>query len=101
MSVTCGKAPEKIATTLSFKGAAEKFKLTVTYHNIGTKAFHGLLEKKGATLFQVLLELIDHWDATYPLSLEGLEHFEDQRPGIINALLHGYQQSRQVELEKN
>ena len=101
MTVTCGKAPEKIATTLSFKGAAEKFKLTVTYHNIGTKALRGLLEKKGATFPQVLFALIDGWDAEYPLSIEGIEAFEDQRPGIINALLHGYQQSRQVELEKN
>ena len=45
MAVTCGKAAEKIAATLSFKGAAEKFKLAVTYHNIGTKALRGLLEK--------------------------------------------------------
>ena len=101
MAVTCGKAPEKIATTLSFKGAAEKFKLTVTYHNIGTKAFCELLEKKESTFPQVLLELIDGWDAEYPLSIEGIEAFEDQRPGIINALLQGYQQSLQVELEKN
>ena len=32
-------------------------------------------KSKGATLFQVLLELIAGWDAAYPLSLQGLEHF--------------------------
>ena len=101
MAVTCGKAPEKIATTLSFKGVAEKFKLTVTYHNIGTKAFCDLLEKKESTFPLALLELIDRWDADYPLSIEGIEAFEDQRPGIINALFQGYHQARRVELEKN
>ena len=101
MAVTCGKAPEKIATTLSFKGAAEKFKLTVTYHNIGTKAFQALFESKEEMLGSVLLKLIDRWDADYPLSIEGIDAFEDQRPGIINALFQGYHQARRVELEKN
>ena len=101
MTMTCGKPPEKIATTLALKGAAEKFKLMVTYHNVGTKALQALFESKKETLGSLLLKLIDCWDAEYPLSIEGIEAFEDQRPGIINALLQGYDQARRVELEKN
>ena len=101
MTITCGKPPEKIATTLALKGAAEKFKLTVTYNNIGTKALGAFLKDKDATFGSVLLKLIDSWSADYPLSLEGLEAFNDHRPGVLEALIQGYHQARHVELEKN
>ena len=101
MTITCGKPPEKIETTLALKGAAEKFKLTVTYNNIGTVGLSRLFETKDKTFGAVLLELIDGWDIECPLSIEGLEGLEDYRPGILKALIEGYHQARQVELEKN
>ena len=101
MAITCGNPPSKIETTLTLKSASEKLRFNVTYNNIGTKTLANFFKDKKKTLGSVLLDLIDQWEIDYPVSLEGFERLEDYRPGILRALIEGYHQARQVELEKN
>ena len=97
MPIKKGQAPKQLPAELSISSAAEKLTLAVTYRNHTSKAFR---DHKGSVAELVLL-IVDKWDAEYPLTAEGVEEFEDEHPGICSALLEGWWQARTVSLEKN
>ncbi|TAA12479.1 hypothetical protein EA658_09760 [Pseudoxanthomonas winnipegensis] len=100
MSVIKGEAPKTISTELPFTGFAEKFTIKVVYNNITGKQYRELVEE-GKTVAELVFAVVSNWDAGYPLSIDGITDFEDERPGICDGLLQGYWRARRVDLEKN
>ncbi|WP_439444438.1 hypothetical protein ABWU93_11325 [Xanthomonas translucens pv. translucens] len=101
MAVKRGEAPKTIKASLSFTGAAEKFKLGVTYNNVSGAEYRAKQNDPEATVADLVLLIVAEWDADYPLSVDGIAEFDDERPGICDGLIQGYWRARRVDLEKN
>ncbi|WP_457319821.1 hypothetical protein [Stenotrophomonas sp. P5_B8] len=100
MAVKKGEAPAVIPAKLSFSGTGEKFKLDVKFRNVNGKEYRAAVDD-GKNLAELVFLVVDEWDADYPLSVEGIMDFEDERAGICEGLLMAYHRARRVELEKN
>lgn len=91
----------EIATTLSIKGQGETVKFKVTYHNKPQSELDAHLAANPNEPSETLLLVLKDWDSEYPLTKEGLAEMENDRPGMVIALIYGYHQARRVEKEKN
>ena len=100
MVIKKGEAPKTFPAKLSFAGP-EKFKIDVTYVNRRTSELQDLMANDAKSNAQFLVAVINDWDADYPLSVEGMEALEDERPGAVEGLILGFWKSRRSELEKN
>lgn len=101
MAITRGDIPKKITKTLAFTGCAEKFELKVSYHNFTAKQLAEHAASGDKNNAEMLMHMIADWDAGYPLSLEGIEALEEERPGTHQGLFDGFFLARQYALEKN
>lgn len=99
MAVRKGEAPRRIPVEIKFKGAAERVNLRVVFRNLTGTEFREYASR--LTLGALMVELIESWDCDYPLSTEGFEQFEDERPGVCEGLLSGWHRARRLELEGN
>lgn len=99
MTVRKGEAPKRIPAEVKFKGAAERVNLKLVFRNVSGSEFRELVSR--LTLGQLLVELVESWESDYPLSTEGFEQFEDERPGVCDGLLTAWHRSRRLELEGN
>lgn len=99
MAVRRGEAPKRLRADVTVKNAAEKLLFKVTYVNMKTSEFVSLAQSM--TYAELLVQLIDQWDAEYPLSTDGFNELEDERPGCLAALVDAYVQTRTVAREGN
>ena len=44
--------------------------------------------------------IVDKWDTDFPLTEEGVKDFEDEYPGVVDAILDGFHKARRKEAEK-
>lgn len=100
MGVRRGEAPKRIRAAVELKTAAERLNFQVEYVNMKTSEFNALLDS-GLTYGQLLVQLIATWDADYPLSSDGFNDLEDERPGCLVGLLQGWHKARLAEREGN
>lgn len=99
MGVRRGEAPRRLPAEVTMKNAHERLLFKLVFVNHSTSEFRKMAES--LTLGQILVALIEAWDADYPLSTEGFEQLEDERPGSCDALLMAYHKNRAVALEGN
>lgn len=99
MAVRPGEAPKTLHTEVKFKNAHERLVFCVGFRNMRTSEYLELAESK--TVGQLLVELVESWDAEYPLSVDGFVALEDEHPGTTSGLLTAYHRSRATELEGN
>lgn len=93
--------PATIAAALTIKGQGESFTLDLVYHNRPTDEYNAKIEEHKLPLGELILWLVESWDSEYPLTMEGLNEADTDRPGLLLAILYGFPRSRQVALEKN
>lgn len=89
-----------IPANLKIEGQGEVIEMKVTYHNRRQSDLAAEVEKAESPA-DTLLYILAEWEAEYPLTREGVEEAEDDRPGLIIAILIGYHDARRVEKEKN
>ncbi|HEX8586168.1 MAG TPA: hypothetical protein VF680_17380 [Allosphingosinicella sp.] len=105
------KTPTTLATAITITGQGEDIKFNATFRNrtqdeIDAK-FKELTEsetgKQDATWVnrQMALYLIESMETEYPVTDEGFNEMEQDRPGLMEALFYAYHKARKVELAKN
>lgn len=105
-----GARPETLAATLAIKSQGETVNLNVTYFNRKLSEVQAAIEEaqrsslesgKNTVVAETILSVVKEWETDYPLTAEGLAELEDERPGLIMAVLMGFHQARGAELVKN
>lgn len=99
MAVRKGEAPRRIPAEVRFKGAAERANFKLVFRNVTGSEYRDLASR--LTLGALLVDLVESWDCDYPLSTEGFEQLEDERPGVCEGLLAAWHRARRLELEGN
>lgn len=94
------KRPDAIPATLTVTGQGETVKFNLTYNNKRVDEVEALI-KDAERLEDVVLALVKEWETEYPLTREGVEEMEADRPGIIVAIMVGFHDARRVEKAKN
>lgn len=94
------KRPDVIPATLTVTGQGETVKFNLTYNNKRVDEVETLI-KDAEKLEDVVLALVNEWETEYPLTREGVEEMEADRPGIIVAIMVGFHDARRVEKAKN
>lgn len=98
------KTTAVLPVTLTLKGQGETIKFKVEFHNRTASELTALLEENSAEVnagLQTVLAIVKSWDAEYELSIAGLTEAEDERPGIVIALLEAFYAARRMTREKN
>jgi hypothetical protein len=101
MSLKKGAGPALLPTTLTITGQGSTDKLKVTYHNRRTSDVNERMAEAGMSLAGMVPYLVESWDTDFALTQEGVEAFEDEYPGMLEALLAGFWKARRKETEKN
>lgn len=101
MSLKKGSGPAEIPVTLTITGQGSTDKLKITYHNRKTSEVQEKLSADGATVAGVIPFVVKEWDTDFPLTEEGVGDFEDEYPGMVEAILSGFWKARRKEAEKN
>lgn len=89
-----------LPATLTVNGQGESVVLPLTYHNRRQTELNKFIETTRDSR-EIVLYLVESWESEYDLSLDGLAALEDDRPGMILALIEGFHQARKVEAGKN
>lgn len=103
------KNPEVLPTTLKLVRGGETETLKVDYRYMKTSEFNTLVEgvgKQGGTMLDALIRIVlgvvaSFPDQEYPLTEEGLTEMNDERPGMLDLLITGFQEARGVQRAKN
>jgi hypothetical protein len=110
--------PLTIPATLTIKSQGETIKFDLVYHNFKQSEWLDFLSKQANTAVEVMhpqdgvpppsmsiadtvLKIVSSWDSEYPLTREGVEEMHDDRPGLVNAIVEGFNLARQAERVKN
>ena len=96
------KTPKTLATKLTITGqGAEPVSFDLVYRNHNSKAVmeHSAAHPGDPT--STILFIVESWESEYPLTKEGVEEAEADRPGLILAVLQGFYEARGVQLAKN
>lgn len=94
------KAQETLSTKLTVKGQGESVSFNITYHNRTGKQIKELVDGD-KTIGELVLFVVKDWESEYPLTSEGLDELENERPGMLMAIMEGFHSSRRMEREKN
>lgn len=96
------KRREELPSTLTIKSQGDTLKVNVTYHNRKTSELEAMFKQENRPIGEVILFIVKDWDIEdYPLTAEGLTELEDDRPGLIMAIIQGWHQARAAAKEKN
>ena len=103
------KRVETIKTDLTITGQNEPdITFGVTYRNLTGKQFDEAVNITAADtnrpqfdLIGGVLRLVESWEAEYALTDEGLQQAEDDRSGILHAVIQGFHAARRVKLVGN
>jgi len=100
MSLKKGQSPSELPYVLTLVGQGSSDKLKLTYHNRKT----GELKKKsedGVTIAGLIPWLVKEWDTDFSLTEDGVVEFDEEYPGVVQAVLEGWHLARRKEAEKN
>lgn len=95
------KRPLTIATTLALTGQGDTVTLNVTYFNRKQSELEAKLKEEESSVPAVVLFMVKEWDAEYPLTLEGIQELEDDRPGVVYGVIEAFHEARRMQKEKN
>lgn len=99
------KTPEQFTKVLKIVSFDETFNLAVTYRNVTPKTLDEEAkargEKMGMTRVEMALRVVAEWSSEYALTREDLEQLEEDRPGVLQAVLDGFFLGRRATVEKN
>lgn len=90
-----------IPSALTVKGQGETIQFNLTFHNRSSDELDAKLKEKGNTYGDTILFIVESWESEYPLTREGLIELDNDRPGILIALLDAYHDARRMHREKN
>ena len=98
------KAPETIPTTITISGQGREQKLALVYRSKTRDEYQAMLDKLRAgeaSMVDLLLELVDSWEASVPLNREGLLLLQQHQPLCDYAILVGYGDAHTVARKGN
>jgi hypothetical protein len=98
------KANPTIDATITIVGQGREQQLNVTYRHKTGKEYDALmkqLDKGKITIVDLLLELVEKWDADLPISKESLDLLREHQPGADLAIATAYNTALNVERKKN
>lgn len=105
MAIKKGNAPKSFPAELELVGGGESSKLKLTYHNRKPSELEdwlkGLEGSDAPFMPSMVLYIVKSMETDYSLSLEGVLEMEDERPGICDAIIAGFHQTRRVTLQGN
>ncbi|MGG4604300.1 hypothetical protein ACLPHM_05850 [Paenalcaligenes sp. Me131] len=105
MAIKKGNAPKSFPAELELVGGGESIKLKLTYHNRKPSELENWLKDlEGSSapfMPSMVVYLVKDMEADYSLSLEGIMEMEDERPGICDAIIAGFHQTRRTKLQGN
>lgn len=95
-----------IPCKLHIKGQGEDFTFDITFHNrkqseVVERLKSAQEDPASGGVRDVILYLVESWDSEFPLTAAGVEEMEDERPGLIMAIIEGFHEARKSEREKN
>jgi hypothetical protein len=97
------KTAETIPTKITVRGQNETIKFNVTFHNRTQEEvkrnFEGTQESENVA--DTVLFMVKEWDSEYPLTEEGVKEVENERPGILYAIVEAFYMARKYAREKN
>lgn len=97
------KTPDTFATNLTIVSFGEPVKLVVVYNNIAPETLDA--EAKAAnrafTDDEMLLKVVNSWDAEYELTHAEIAQLQRDRPGLVYAVIQGFFRGRLAALQKN
>lgn len=98
------KANPAIEASITITGQGRTQKLNVTFRHKTKDEYDELMAQlrdgKIATA-ELLLALVERWDADMPLEEASIQVLRQHQPGADLAIVQAYNQALQVELEKN
>lgn len=94
------KRAEILPATLTITGQGETSVFDVTYFNRKLTELQEKLEDADDATDAVIF-IVKDWDCEYPLTKEGIMEMEDDRPGIVLAVMAGFHEARMVQKVKN
>lgn len=90
-----------IPATLTLTGQGESLTFNVNYRNMKRSELNALLADNVGKPNVVFLQMVESWEAAFPLTEEGLVDLEDERPGSIMGIIEGFHEARKMAKEKN
>jgi hypothetical protein len=90
-----------IPSALTVKGQGETIKFDLVFHNRSSDDLDAKMKEKSNTYGDTIMYIVESWDSEYPLTREGLIELDNDRPGILLALLDAYHDARRMHREKN
>lgn len=82
----------------------EKQTLPLVFRHKSLTEYQALMDQlreKKATLNQVVLQIVDSWEADVILNEEGLELLQEHRPGVVGEIITAYAEALTVSRKGN
>jgi len=98
------KANPTIDAAITITGQGRSQKLNVTFRHKTKDEYDGLMDQlrdEAITTSDLLLELIERWDADMPLEDPSINFLRQHQPGADYAIVEAYNKAMQVALAKN
>lgn len=97
------KAAPTIDASLTIVGQGREQQLNVTYRHKTNKEYAALIKRLSEgkiTVSDLLLELVEKWDADLPVSKTAIDLLCEHQPGADLAIASGYNEALKVERKK-
>ena len=97
------KTPETFSAKLTIISIGETVQLDVVYNNVKPETIDAEAKAAGrpTTDDELMLKVVKSWDAEYELTPEGVAQLQQDRPGLVFAVLQGFYRGRVAALQKN
>lgn len=95
------KTPATIPATLHIQSLGEKIEFKLVYRNHSFDQWKQKAEEEGIRFMDLVLFLVDSWEAEYTLDAEGVLELESDRPGMLQTIVANWGSARTAELVKN
>lgn len=98
------KTPETFTRTLKIISFDETFQFPVTYRNLSPAKLDEEAKaagKEGLTRVDMVLRVVSEWGTEYSLTRDDLNQLEEDRPGVLQAVIDGFFLGRRATVEKN
>ena len=95
---------ETIDVTLNLKGQGDTVKMDITYFNRKQSEVDALLadaDGTGSKIPDIIAYMVKKWDSEYTLTRDGINELEDDRPGVVLAVIEGFHEARKMQKVKN
>lgn len=98
------KADPTFPATVTVVGQGKEQKLDLVFRHKRRTEYLALLDRvkqESATAADVLLEIVESWDADVPLDATGISELQDEQPGLDWAIIQSYGEALSVARRGN